>query len=458
MFVCKACGDESLRWEGRCPGCSEWNTLVEAQRSSRGPSSGAWVASADSAPQELAQVAADAVPRLRLSSPEVNRVLGGGLVPGSLTLIAGDPGIGKSTLLLRLAADVSGANGNTLYVCGEESASQIKMRADRLDISGDGLYVLPSTDLDHVLRYLEETKPSLAVVDSIQTLHDPSLPSGAGTIAQIRECTRRLIEWVKENGVPLVLSGHVTKGGDIAGPRVLEHMVDAVLYMEGDPISSWRLLRTVKNRFGSTNEVGVLEMTGRGLIDVEDPSRAFLSERRDSAIGSVIVATMEGTRPLLAEIQALTTPSSLPTPRRVATGLDINRLLLVCAVLTRRVGMRLADQDIVVNVAGGLRISEPAADLGLALALASSVRNAPVEGSAAAVGEVGLSGEVRRVPQIGRRVQEVGRLGLRRCLVPSSARDEWQDVDEVQPIPVETLAEAIQICVPRANRAQPAVF
>ena len=458
VFVCSACGDESLRWEGRCPGCGEWNTLVEAQRSSRGPSGGAWVASANSAPQELAQVATDAVPRLRLSSPEVNRVLGGGLVPGSLTLIAGDPGIGKSTLLLRLAADVSGADGNALYVCGEESASQIKMRADRLGISGDGLYVLPSTDLDHVLRYLEETKPSLAVVDSIQTLYDQSLPSGAGTIAQIRECTRRLIEWVKEHGVPLVLSGHVTKGGDIAGPRVLEHMVDAVLYMEGDPISSWRLLRTVKNRFGSTNEVGVLEMTGRGLIDVEDPSRAFLSERRDSAIGSVIVATMEGTRPLLAEIQALTTPSSLPTPRRVATGLDLNRLLLVCAVLTRRVGMRLADQDIVVNVAGGLRISEPAADLGLALALASSVRNAPVEGSAAAVGEVGLSGEVRRVPQIGRRVQEVGRLGLQRCLVPSSARDEWQDVDEVQPIPVETLAEAIQICIPRGNRVQPAVL
>ena len=403
-------------------------------------------------------MAADAVPRLRLSSPEVNRVLGGGLVPGSLTLIAGDPGIGKSTLLLRLAADVSDADGNTLYVCGEESASQIKMRADRLGISGDGLYVLPSTDLDDVLRYLEEMKPSLAVVDSIQTLYDRSLPSGAGTIAQIRECTRRLIEWVKKHGVPLVLSGHVTKGGDIAGPRVLEHMVDAVLYMEGDPISSWRLLRTVKNRFGSTNEVGVFEMTGRGLIDVDDPSRAFLSEHRDSAIGSVIVATMEGTRPLLAEIQALTTPSSLPAPRRVATGLDLNRLLLVCAVLTRRVGMRLADQDIVVNVAGGLRISEPAADLGLALALASSVRNAPVQGSAAAVGEVGLSGEVRRVPQIGRRVQEVGRLGLQRCLVPNSAMDECQDVDQVQPIPVETLAEAIQICVPRGKRAQPAVL
>ncbi len=450
VFICNSCGDESVRWEGRCPGCGEWNSLIEARRSARGPSVGSWTGDADGAPVELAEVAADAVPRLRLSSPEVNRVLGGGVVPGSLTLIAGDPGIGKSTLLLRLAADVCGQDGKALYVCGEESSSQIKMRADRLGISGRGLYILPSTDLDHVLRYLEETRPLLAIVDSIQTLYDQSLPSGAGTVAQIRECTRRLIEWAKSKSVPIVLSGHVTKGGDIAGPRVLEHMVDAVLYMEGDPISSWRLLRTVKNRFGSTNEVGVLEMTNLGLIDVTDPSRAFLSERRSGAVGSVIVATMEGTRPILAEIQALTTPSSLPTPRRVATGLDFDRLLLVCAVLTRRVGLRLADQDVVVNVTGGLRINEPAADLGLALALASSVRNTPLQGSTtAAVGEIGLSGEVRRVPQLGRRIQEVGRLGIERCLVPRSAKEEYEAIEECSPTPVETLAEAIEASVPR---------
>ena len=454
VFVCDVCGEESVRWEGRCPTCGEWNTLTEVRRSARGPSVGSWTGDADGAPLELAKVAADAVPRLRLSSPEVNRVLGGGVVPGSLTLIAGDPGIGKSTLLLRLAADVCGQDGKALYVCGEESASQIKMRADRLNISGEGLYVLPSTDLDHVLRYLEETRPSLAVIDSIQTVYDQSLPSGAGTVAQIRECTRRLIEWAKSQAVPIVLSGHVTKGGDIAGPRVLEHMVDAVLYMEGDPISSWRLLRTIKNRFGSTNEVGVLEMTNLGLIDVADPSRAFLSERRSGAVGSVIVATMEGTRPILVEIQALTTPSSLPTPRRVATGLDFNRLLLVCAVLTRRVGMRLADQDVVVNVTGGLRINEPAADLGLALALASSVRNVPLQGcTTAAVGEIGLSGEVRRVPQLGRRIQEVGRLGIECCIVPSSARDEYEAIEECSPTPVETLAEAIEVCVPRGRPA-----
>ena len=455
VFVCNACGDESVRWEGRCPGCGEWNSLVEARRGARGPSVGSWTVNDDTAPVELAKVSVDALPRLRLSSPEVNRVLGGGIVPGSLTLLAGDPGIGKSTLLLRLAADVCGQERTALYVCGEESASQIKMRADRLGIAGEGLYILPSTDLDDVLRYLEEAKPSLAIVDSIQTLYDRSLPSGAGTVAQIRECTRRLIEWAKSHAVPIVLSGHVTKGGDIAGPRVLEHMVDAVLYMEGDPISSWRLLRTVKNRFGSTNEVGVLEMTGLGLIDVPDPSRAFLSERRSGAVGSVIVATMEGTRPILAEIQALTTPSTLPTPRRVATGLDFNRLLLVCAVLTRRAGMRLADQDVVVNVTGGLRINEPAADLGLALALASSVRNTPLQGcTTAAVGEIGLGGEVRRVPQLGRRIQEVGRLGIERCIVPRSAGDEYGATEECRPTPVETVAEAIDACVPREGPAR----
>ena len=452
VFVCNACGDESVRWEGRCPGCGEWNSLVEARPSARGPSVGSWAANADTAPVELAKVAADAVPRLRLSSPEVNRVLGGGVVPGSLTLLAGDPGIGKSTLLLRLAADVCSQEGTALYVCGEESASQIKMRADRLGISGEGLYVLPSTDLDHVLRYLEDARPSLAIVDSIQTLFDQSLPSGAGTVAQIKECTRRLIEWAKSHDVPIVLSGHVTKGGDIAGPRVLEHMVDAVLYMEGDPISSWRLLRTVKNRFGSTNEVGVLEMTGLGLIDVSDPSRAFLSERRSGAVGSVVVATMEGTRPILVEIQALTSPSSLPTPRRVATGLDFNRLLLVCAVLTRRAGMKLADQDVVVNVTGGLHINEPAADLGLALALASSVRNTPLQGcTTAAVGEIGLGGEVRTVPQLGRRIQEVGRLGIERCIIPRSVGDEYEATEGCRPTPVETLAEAIEACVPRGR-------
>ena len=379
-------------------------------------------------------------------------MLGGGIVPGSLILIAGDPGVGKSTLLLRLAADVSSTNGTTLYVTGEESAAQVKMRADRIGVSGQDLYVLPATHLGDVLSRLDEQSPTLAVVDSIQTIYQDSLSSEPGSVAQIRECTRGLMDWAKNRDVPIVLSGHVTKGGDIAGPRVLEHMVDVVLYMEGDPVSSWRLLRTNKNRFGSANEVGVFEMTGGGLIDVEDPSMAFLSGRRGGAVGSIIVSTLEGTRPLLVEIQALTSPSVLPTPRRVATGIDFNRLLLVCAVLTRRVGMPLSNQDIVVNVTGGLRISEPAADLGLALAIASSLRDVPLDLAVAAIGEVGLSGEVRMVPQLERRVQEVGRLGLKRCLVPGDAGLEEGSQDGLETIPVFSLAEAVSASIPRQRR------
>lgn len=379
-------------------------------------------------------------------------MLGGGIVPGSLILIAGDPGVGKSTLLLRLAADVSSTQGTTLYVTGEESAAQVKMRADRIGVSGQGLYVLPATDLGEVLSRLDEQSPTLAVVDSIQTIYQDSLSSEPGSVAQIRECTRGLMDWAKNRGVPIVLSGHVTKGGDIAGPRVLEHMVDVVLYMEGDPVSSWRLLRTTKNRFGSTNEVGVFEMTGGGLIDVEDPSKAFLSGRRGGAVGSIIVSTLEGTRPLLVEIQALTSPSVLPTPRRVATGIDFNRLLLVCAVLSRRVGMPLSNQDIIVNVTGGLRIGEPAADLGLALAIASSLRDVPLDPAVAAIGEVGLSGEVRMVPQLERRVREVRRLGLKRCLVPGDAGHEAGSQDGLEAIPVLSLAEAVSASIPRQRR------
>ena len=399
--------------------------------------------------QELSQVSTDELPRLRLSSAEVNRVLGGGIVPGSLTLIAGDPGIGKSTLMLSLASDISATRGKTLYVSGEESAAQVKMRAERLGVSGQGLYLLATTELDDVLSSLEEHSPDLAVVDSVQTLYDSSISSEAGSVAQIRECTRRLMEWAKGRDVPIILSGHVTKGGDIAGPRVMEHMVDVVLYMEGDPISSWRLLRTIKNRFGSTNEVGIFEMTSVGLVEVEDPSRAFLSERRIGTIGSVIVSTLEGSRPLLVEIQALTTPSVLPTPRRVATGIDFNRLLLVCAVLTRRARVPLSNQDIVVNVTGGLRVSEPAADLGLALAIASSARDVPVDPESAAIGEVGLGGEVRMVPQLERRISEVVRLGLKRCLVPAKSGQVAGSQDGPEIVPVESLSEAVRVCVKR---------
>ena len=447
VFVCDDCGNETPKWEGRCPACRSWNTLAEVRRERRPERSGPRFGAAGAPAQELAQVSTKDMPRLELSSREVNRVIGGGVVPGSLTLVAGDPGIGKSTLLLRLAADVSGTVGKTLYVSGEESPTQIKMRADRLGVSGRNLYLIPATDLGEVLSHLEEHRPTLAVVDSIQTVYSPQLSSEAGSVAQIRECTRRLIEWAKASNVPIILSGHVTKGGDIAGPRVLEHMVDVVLYMEGDPISAWRLLRTSKNRFGSTNEVGVFEMTDKGLIDVEDPSKAFLAERRSGAVGSVIASTLEGSRPLLVEIQALTTPAVLPTPRRVATGMDLNRLLLVCAVLTRRAGIPLSNQDVVVNVTGGLKVREPAADLGLALAIASSHRNTPTDPDVAAIGEIGLSGEVRRVPQVHRRIGEVARLGLKRCLIAGDSEGDSEIHDGLETIAVQTLTQAIRACM-----------
>ena len=444
VYVCDSCGAESPKWEGRCPSCGQWNTLAEFKHGAR--DSRHWTGA--SAPAvELSEVQADDVPRVSVGSQELNRVLGGGIVPGSVTLVAGDPGIGKSTLLLRLASDAARILGQCLYVTGEESASQIRMRADRLGLPGKGLYILQATDLAEIRAELATRRPPLVVVDSIQTLSDEASSSSPGSSTQIRECTRALLEWAKSAGAPVVITGHVTKGGDIAGPRVLEHMVDVVLYMEGDPISSWRLLRSAKNRFGSTNELGVFEMRSEGLVDVPDPSQVFLGERRKDAVGSVVVATIEGTRPLLVEVQALTNPSLLPAPRRVATGVDFNRLLLVCAVLTRRTGISLADQDVVVSVTGGLRVSEPAADLGIALAVASSMRNAPIPSGLVAFGEIGLAGEIRAVPQAERRIAEAERLGLTRHV---SAHPSGNGAGAGRS--VGTLGEALSYAIPRSPR------
>ena len=444
VYVCDSCGAESPKWEGRCPSCGQWNTLAEFKHDAR--DSRHWTGA--SAPAvELSEVQADDVPRVLVGSQELNRVLGGGIVPGSVTLVAGDPGIGKSTLLLRLASDAARILGQCLYVTGEESASQIRMRADRLGLPGKGLYILQATDLAEIRAELATRRPPLVVVDSIQTLSDGASSSSPGSSTQIRECTRALLEWAKSEGAPVVITGHVTKGGDIAGPRVLEHMVDVVLYMEGDPISSWRLLRSAKNRFGSTNELGVFEMRSEGLVDVPDPSQVFLGERRKDAVGSVVVATIEGTRPLLVEVQALTNPSLLPAPRRVATGVDFNRLLLVCAVLTRRTGISLADQDVVVSVTGGLRVSEPAADLGIALAVASSMRNAPIPSGLVAFGEIGLAGEIRAVPQAERRIAEAERLGLTRHV---SAHPSGNGAGAGRS--VGTLGEALSYAIPRSPR------
>ncbi len=386
-------------------------------------------------------MATDAQDRFPLPLLEFNRVLGGGVVPGSLVLIAGDPGIGKSTLLLQVSALITQAQGNVVYVSGEETPRQIKLRAERLGMKGDKLYLLAETNLEVILNQIEQLSPSLVVIDSIQTVYRPELDTTPGSITQVRECTLQLMRWAKLSATPIFIAGHVTKDGAIAGPRVLEHIVDVVLYLEGEPFSSYRLLRCAKNRFGSTNEVGIFEMKKEGLVEVTDPSQALLSRRFSQAIGSVVVPTLEGSRPLLVEIQALTNPTSFGLPRRTANGVDFGRLLLITAVLSRRVGLKLGNQDIIANVTGGLRIGEPAADLGIALAIASSYRDMGVDPSLVAVGEVGLSGELRPVSQLERRVSEAARLGFKRCLVPkrgSQVRDK-----DIELIPASTLREAI---------------
>ena len=417
-FACTECGAETPKWAGRCPNCSAWNTLVEHKVpavSPRGVSLGD-----GSAPLELSQVDIADAPRFALPFREVNRVLGGGIVPGSLTLIGGDPGIGKSTLMLQLAQAVASERRAVLYVSGEESPQQIKLRADRLGIAGQRLLLLAETDLDQVLQRLAEVKPALAIVDSIQTMYLPSLDAAAGSVAQVRECALRLMQWAKSSGIPVLIAGHVTKDGVIAGPRLLEHMVDVVLYLEGEASGPLRILRGVKNRFGSTNEVGIFEMRDAGLVEVDNPSRAFLAHRQETARGSVIVPVLEGTRPLLVEVQALVTPTSLPAPRRTSNGFDTNRVLLIAAVLTKHLGVPLGAQDIIVNVAGGLRITEPAADLGVALAILSSYRDAPLKAATVAFGEVGLSGELRPVSQTSRRLGEAAALGFTSCVLPQS--------------------------------------
>ncbi len=443
IFVCQHCGREELKWLGRCPTCQEWNSFVETTVAAQ--ASSPRHASPVSPPQELSQVVIEAADRFSLPLAEFNRVLGGGLVPGSLMLTGGDPGIGKSTLLLQVSALVARARGRVVYVSGEETLHQIKLRAERLGIKGDNLYLLAETDLEISLSQIEELSPSLVVIDSIQAVYLPELDTAPGSITQVRECTMRLMHWAKLSGVPVFIVGHVTKDGAIAGPRTLEHIVDAVLYLEGEPFSAYRLLRCVKNRFGSTNEIGVFEMKEQGLVEVENPSKAFLSQRFAEAVGSTVVPVLEGSRPLLVEIQALTNPTSFGLPRRTANGVDFNRLLLVTAVLTRRIGLKLGNQDIMVNVAGGLKIGEPAADLGIALAVTSSARDVAVDPELAAVGEVGLSGELRAVSQLDRRVNEAARMGFKRCLVPKVGASVTPSPKDIQLIPTSTLREAIRV-------------
>ncbi|MFQ5879557.1 MAG: DNA repair protein RadA, partial [Dehalococcoidia bacterium] len=423
-----------------CPECGGWSTRVARAKAQAPPRAAA------AAPVELAQLGGEEPPRLALGIADFDRVLGGGVVPGSLALIGGDPGIGKSTLLMQVAAKAA-AVGPVLYVSGEESAHQVRLRARRLGVDGRGLYLLAETDLDAALMAAADLSPALVIVDSIQTVYTAEVASPPGSVAQLRGCTMRLMRWAKGSGVPACIVGHVTKEGELAGPRLLEHIVDVVLYLEGERFSSYRLLRSVKNRFGSVDEVGVFEMTGEGLLGVENPSAVLLAERAEGAVGSAVVPTLEGTRPLLVEVQALTNPTPFVTPRRVANGLDLGRLLLVTAVLTRRVGLALSNQDIIASVAGGFRVQEPAADLAAALAIASSFRDAPLAGDLVAVGEVGLSGELRSVGQLERRLSEAERLGFTRALVPQVALRRGQPRTKLELLSAATLREAIRLAL-----------
>ena len=443
IYVCQQCTAQSVRWSGRCAECGAWNSLVETVEDAGPATERSW-SGPPSNPVSLSSLQNQATRRLILGGGEFNRVLGGGIVPGALVLLGGDPGIGKSTLLLQVCAEVANQHGPVLYVSGEESADQIKLRAERLGISSDRLLVLGETRLDEVLGQVEATAPSLVVVDSIQTVYLDGVSSAAGSVSQVRECAMALLRIAKSTGRPIFIIGHVTKEGSIAGPRMLEHIVDTVLYLEGDRFQSYRLLRAVKNRFGSTNEVGVFEMRGDGMAEVSNPSELFLEEQLPDADGSAIAITLEGTRPLLVELQALTSTTNFGLPRRSATGIDLNRLLLLTAVLTKRVGLGLSNQDIYVNVVGGFRIGEPAADLAVAVAIASSFRERPVDPKLTMIGEIGLQGELRRVRDAERRLAEAARLGFQRCILPRNlSRDRALHKLGIELVPADTIGEAL---------------
>ena len=414
IYVCQSCGSQTPKWLGRCPDCGQWNSFVEEISDSGtklGPSS------VMGTPQTINDISLDPELRFKTGIVEFDRTLGGGLVPGSMVLIGGDPGIGKSTIILQVAARLSREGLKSLYLSGEESPQQIKLRAERLSIHTENLYILAGTCLEHLFDKMDTLKPNFLIVDSIQTVYTDALPSAPGSVGQVREVASRLLNWAKKVNVPTFLIGHVTKDGAIAGPKVLEHLVDTVLYFEGDRTHSFRILRSVKNRYGATNEIGVFEMKETGLEEVGNPSRIFLEERPEGASGSVVIPCLEGTRPVLVEIQALVGPSPFGVPRRTAIGVDPNRISLLVAVLGKRMGLEMGDQDIFVNVAGGLKVDEPAADLGIISAMISSFLDRPALNNMVVFGEVGLAGEIRGVSQPEVRIKEAKKLGFSRCLL-----------------------------------------
>lgn len=451
VFFCQNCGHEESKWLGQCPACKEWNTFVEEKvtvpkagnASALGPAGGA-------APQPvlLTSVDTDDDERIRTGIGELDRVLGGGIVQGSLVLVGGDPGIGKSTLLLQVCQKLSAMGKKILYISGEESLKQIKLRADRMGTFSENLYLLCETNLELIRSSIERQKPDMAVIDSIQTMYNEEVSSAPGSVSQVRESTNVLLQLAKGLNIAIFIVGHVTKEGTVAGPRVLEHMVDTVLYFEGDRHVSYRILRGVKNRFGSTNEIGVFEMRREGLVEVENPSEYMLSGRPENASGSVVACAMEGTRPILMEIQALVCHSNFGMPRRTAAGLDYNRVNLLMAVLEKRAGLPLSSYDAYVNIAGGIRMNEPASDLGIVMAIASSYKNKPVPEDTIVFGEVGLSGEVRAVTMPEQRVAEAKKLGFKVCILPEVSRKSMKNMggqEELRIIGVRSINQAIDL-------------
>ncbi|MBG9810296.1 DNA repair protein RadA [Bacillus endophyticus] len=447
-FMCQDCGYESAKWMGKCPGCGKWNTMVEevehVQTGRRGAFSGAVSSSVKRKPEAITTIKTVEEPRIFTKSSELNRVLGGGIVKGSLVLIGGDPGIGKSTLLLQCSAQLADQKYKVLYISGEESTKQTKLRADRLGVTADHLFVHAETNLEMILDAINEMKPDFVVVDSIQTVYHADITSAPGSVSQVRECTGELMRVAKTNSIPIFIVGHVTKEGSIAGPRLLEHMVDTVLYFEGERHHTYRILRAVKNRFGSTNEMGIFEMKEAGLQEVLNPSEIFLEERSKGAAGSVVVASMEGTRPVLVELQALISPTSFGNPRRMATGVDHNRVSLIMAVLEKRVGLLLQNQDAYLKVAGGVKLDEPAIDLAVAVSIASSFRDQVSNPVDVVIGEVGLTGEIRRVSRIEQRIQEAAKLGFQRAIIPAKNIGGWEAPAGIEIIGVETVSEALK--------------
>ncbi|CEN89755.1 DNA repair protein RadA [[Clostridium] sordellii] len=448
-YVCQECGYENSKWLGKCPECSNWNTFVEEIEEKRSKSNKEVFVIDKSSSRPLNINSIETIKEQRFSTciNELDRVLGGGVVKGSLVLVGGDPGIGKSTLLIQVSSNVANSGKKVLYISGEESASQIKMRAQRLGIKSDNLYIFAENNLSIIEAHLESVNPDLIIVDSIQTVFSPEITSAPGTVSQIKEGTSRFMKISKKMGISTFVVGHVTKEGALAGPKVLEHMVDTVLYFEGERFNTYRLIRAVKNRFGSTNELGVFEMREIGLVELENPSKILISEKPKDVAGSVIISTVEGTRPMLLELQALVSPTSFGIPKRTATGVDYNRVSLLMAVLEKRVGMQIQNQDVYINVVGGIKINEPSIDLGIVMSIASSFRNIPIDGNVAITGEVGLTGEIRAVSFIEKRIAECKKLGFTKIIIPKSNYEAVKDINikGIDICPVDSVRQAINI-------------